>query len=128
MPSESNEQNTTILLQVLASLRDDISDIRRDVAEVKDITAEVKGELMQHEMTLQQVLRQQLETNGNVRRHDGEIRDIRDSHIRDDGIAAGRKAERDKVLIAAKLATKPAAWAIGGVVGLIGYVMKDRAG
>lgn len=124
MPTESND-STNILLQLL---REDMRAMREDVADVRAITAEVKGELMQHEMTLQQVLKQQLETNGNVRRHDGEIRDIREGHIRDDGIAAGRKAERDRLYLIARIASKPATWAWTAAAAAVAYVAKDRAG
>ena len=128
MPSESNEQNTTILLQVLASLRADILELRGEIADLNESATAIEIRQEAHHIELVEIKRRLDYMNGRGNHHEERLMKIEKRHDRDDGIAAGRKAERDKVLIAAKLATKPATWAIGGVVGLIGYVMKDRAG
>lgn len=113
MPSESNDQ-TSILLQVLASLRGDMVDIRGSLSEVK-------AELVAHGVKLEQVLRQATLTNGRVS-------DLERRNLHDDGYADGRKAERDRMYAVARIASKPVTWAVGGVIGAVGYIVKDRAG
>lgn len=113
MPAESND-STTILLQVLASLRGDIADVRESVAEVK-------AEQVAHGVKLEQVLRQATLTNGRVS-------DLERRNLSDDGYDAGRKAERDRLYLVARVASKPVTWAVTGVIGAVGWVVKDRAG
>lgn len=116
MPVNPNDQpdNTAIVLQVLASLRGDIGHIR-------DGMAEVKAEQVAQGVKLEQVLRQATLTNGRVT-------DLEKRHLSDDGYAAGRKAERDRLYFVAKVASKPATWAWGVAAAAVAYVAKDRAG
>ena len=131
MPSESNHQ-TTILLQVLADfrteIRGDIHDLRGMVGDVSKQADAIEVRQEGHHIELVEIKRRLDYMNGRGNHHEQRLMAIEKRHDRDDGVAAGRKAERDRMYFVARLASKPVTWAVGGVIGLAGYIVKDRAG
>lgn len=116
MPSESNDQ-TPIWLRVL----DEVQAIRKDTHAI-----EVRQEA--HRIELVEIKRRLDVANGRTAKVEDRLDKIEARHDRDDGEENGRKAERDRMYAVARIASKPVTWAVGGVIGAVGYIVKDRAG
>jgi len=127
MPQESND-HTTILLQVLSSLRGDIGELRSEIADLNESASAIEVRQEGHHIELVEIKRRLDYMNGRGNHHEQRLMAIERRHERDDGEEAGRKAERDRMYAVARIASKPVTWAVGGVIGAVGYVIKDRAG